>query len=97
MDATGTIRIFTTSFLVDGVLWFTCFVCFYRFSYLRTCGCVVSERALKEAPSESCYRVNLICSLLSVCICVHVYKSVCVWVGVCVLGLCISENNATTI
>ncbi|XP_065889306.1 replication termination factor 2-like [Dysidea avara] len=28
----------------------------YRFSYLRTCGCVVSERALKEAPSESCYK-----------------------------------------
>ena len=27
-----------------------------RFVFLRTCGCVFSERALKEAPSENCHK-----------------------------------------
>ena len=27
-----------------------------RFIFLRTCGCVFSERALKEAPSENCHK-----------------------------------------
>ena len=28
----------------------------HRFVFLRTCGCVFSERALKEAPSENCHK-----------------------------------------
>ena len=28
----------------------------YRFCYIRGCGCVLSERALKEVKSESCHR-----------------------------------------
>lgn len=28
----------------------------YRFCYLRKCGCVLSERALKEVKSENCHR-----------------------------------------
>ena len=28
----------------------------HRFCYLRTCGCVLSERALKEVKSETCHR-----------------------------------------
>jgi hypothetical protein len=28
----------------------------YRFVFLRTCGCVFSERALKEVPSETCHK-----------------------------------------
>ena len=27
-----------------------------RFVFLRTCGCVFSERALKEVPSETCHK-----------------------------------------
>ena len=27
---------------------------FFRFSFLRTCNCVLSERALKEVRSEKC-------------------------------------------
>lgn len=30
----------------------------YRFCYLRNCGCVLSERALKEVKSESCHKCN---------------------------------------
>ena len=30
----------------------------YRFAFLRSCGCVLSERALKEVPSETCHKVN---------------------------------------
>ena len=30
----------------------------YRFTFLRGCGCVLSERALKEVPSETCHKVN---------------------------------------
>lgn len=28
----------------------------YRFSYLRGCGCVVSDKALREIPSEACHK-----------------------------------------
>jgi uncharacterized protein with von Willebrand factor type A (vWA) domain len=28
----------------------------YRFCYLRKCGCVISERAMKEVKSENCHR-----------------------------------------
>ena len=32
----------------------------YRFAFLRGCGCVLSERALKEVPSENCHKVSLL-------------------------------------
>ncbi len=28
----------------------------YRFCFIRSCGCVMSERALKEVPAESCHK-----------------------------------------
>ncbi len=28
-----------------------------RFAYIRGCGCVFSEKALKEVPSEFCHKV----------------------------------------
>ena len=30
----------------------------YRFSYLKNCGCVISERALKEVKSDVCLKCN---------------------------------------
>ncbi|KAJ3330734.1 hypothetical protein HDU76_004996 [Blyttiomyces sp. JEL0837] len=30
----------------------------YRFSFLTTCGCVISEQAMKEVPSTTCLRCN---------------------------------------
>jgi len=30
----------------------------YRFCYIRNCGCVMSERALKEVKSETCHKCN---------------------------------------
>lgn len=30
----------------------------YRFSYLKGCGCVISERALKEIKSDACLKCN---------------------------------------
>lgn len=30
----------------------------YRFAFVWTCGCVVSERALKEVPSPICHKVG---------------------------------------
>lgn len=30
----------------------------YKFCYLRSCGCVLSERALKEVKSETCHKCN---------------------------------------
>ena len=48
----------------------------HRFTFIRTCGCVLSEKALKEVPSENCHKVisfhysfspySSLCSLLSV-------------------------------
>ena len=32
--------------------------CFPRFAFLRGCGCVFSEKALKEVPSENCHKVR---------------------------------------
>ena len=29
-----------------------------RFAFLRGCGCVLSEKALKEVPSETCHKVS---------------------------------------
>lgn len=29
----------------------------HRFAFLRGCGCVLSEKALKEVPSEACHKV----------------------------------------
>ena len=34
-------------------------LCPCRFAFLRGCGCVLSERALKEVPSETCHKVKL--------------------------------------
>lgn len=31
----------------------------YRFVYLDTCGCVMSEQAMKEVPSKTCIKVHL--------------------------------------
>lgn len=31
----------------------------FRFRYLRTCGCVFSERALKEVKTEICHKVRI--------------------------------------
>lgn len=28
-----------------------------RFVFLRGCGCVISERGLKEVPSDTCHKV----------------------------------------
>ena len=30
---------------------------FSRFVYLKGCGCVISEKALKEVPSKTCHKV----------------------------------------
>ena len=30
----------------------------YRFIYLRACGCVFAEKALKEVPSDNCHKVS---------------------------------------
>jgi len=30
----------------------------YRFVYLDSCGCVMSEQAMKEIPSKTCIKVN---------------------------------------
>lgn len=42
---------------------FDFFVCFlylgkYKFCFIRSCGCVMSERALKEVKSENCHKCN---------------------------------------
>ena len=29
----------------------------HRFNFIRTCGCVLSEKALKEVPSTNCHKV----------------------------------------
>ena len=34
------------------------FCCGLRFAYLRNCGCVLSEKALKEVPSTNCHKVS---------------------------------------
>ena len=36
-----------------------------RFCFLRGCGCVISEKALKEAPSENCHKVIVLYTSLS--------------------------------
>ena len=40
-------------------LWLatTCY-CPIRFVYLRMCGCVFAEKALKEVPSDNCHKVS---------------------------------------
>ncbi|KAG7226686.1 hypothetical protein INR49_023480 [Caranx melampygus] len=37
----------------------------HRFCYLHTCGCVFSDRALKEVKTEICHKVSGISSCLS--------------------------------
>lgn len=34
----------------------------FRFCYLQTCGCVFSERALKEVKTEICHKVRIFVS-----------------------------------
>ena len=47
---------------------FICVVVFEcRFVYLKGCGCVISEKALKEVPSKACHKVRM-----CVCVCVDV-------------------------
>ena len=33
----------------------------FRFVFFRQCGCVVSEKALKEVPSVICHKVSIVC------------------------------------
>lgn len=34
----------------------------HRFVFLRGCGCVFAEKALKEVPSENCHKVRSTCT-----------------------------------
>ena len=48
-----------------------------RFAYLRGCGCVISEKALKEVPSETCHKVLLAHSPYMYCTCL-MHACVCI-------------------
>ena len=66
---------------------FICVVVFAcRFVYLKGCGCVISERALKEVPSTTCHKVRM---CVCVCVCVCMFTCACVCVCVCVLCACV--------
>jgi hypothetical protein len=55
----------------------------YRFCYLRGCGCVLSEKALREIPSETCHKVckeqvPMVYMLNGMIMFIHMY-TVAVW------------------
>ena len=37
---------------------YVCTILCSRFVYLKGCGCVISEKALKEVPSKTCHKVD---------------------------------------
>ena len=48
---------------------------FFRFIFFRQCGCVISDKALKEVPSETCHKVQHVCTLaLMYCSNDYMYK-----------------------
>lgn len=61
-----------------------------RFAYLRGCGCVISEKALKEVPSETCHKVllahspNMYCTcLMHACACILLVNTCAVFFKPC--------------